>query len=157
VVSATLGAMVVFVAAKSSLGPALRTRAGPFLDRLAKGFEDDAFHYLLFLRLVPAFPFFIVNLVMGLTPMRTTVFALVSQLGMLPGTIVYVNAGTQLGRIESLQGILSPALIGSFVLLGIFPLLAKRVVGAVQARRNVRRDGGTRSEAPVSRPESDSL
>ena len=72
---------------------------------------------------------------MGLTPMRTLTFALVSQLGMLPGTIVFVNAGTQLARIDSLQGILSPALIGSFVLLGIFPFVARRIVDVVKARR----------------------
>ena len=78
---------------------------------------------------------------MGLTPMRTLTFALVSQVGMLPGTVVYVNAGTQLARIESLQGILSPALIGSFVLLGVFPLVAKWIVGAVKARRDARRGG----------------
>ena len=97
--------------------------------------ERDGAFYLFTMRLVPAFPFFVVNLVMGLTPMRTLTFALVSQLGMLPGTIVFVNAGTQLARIDSLQGILSPALIGSFVLLGIFPFVARRIVDAVKARR----------------------
>jgi uncharacterized membrane protein YdjX (TVP38/TMEM64 family) len=109
------------------------------------------------MRLVPVFPFFIVNLVMGLTPIRTLTFALVSQAGMLPGTIVYVNAGTQLGRIESLQGILSPALIGSFVLLGIFPLVAKWVVGAIQRRRQARRGDGTPSASPPSRSKDDPL
>ena len=99
------------------------------------GVERDGAFYLFTMRLVPAFPFFVINLVMGLTPMRTLTFAFVSQLGMLPGTIVYVNAGTQLGRIESLQGILSPMLIGSFVLLGVFPLVAKWIVGVVQGRR----------------------
>ena len=92
---------------------------------------------------MPAFPFFVINLVMGLTPMRTLTFALVSQLGMLPGTIVFVNAGTQLARIESLQGILSPTLIGSFVLLGVFPLIAKWIVGIVKARR----EGGKRESS----------
>ena len=84
---------------------------------------------------LPAFPFFVINLVMGLTPIRVGTFYWVSQLGMLAGTIVYVNAGTQLGQIDSLAGILSPALLGSFVLLGIFPLIAKRIVAAVQARK----------------------
>ena len=79
---------------------------------------------------------------MGLTPMRTLTFALVSQVGMLPGTIVFVNAGTQLARIESLQGILSPVLIGSFVLLGVFPLIAKWAVGFVKSRRRARHAGG---------------
>ena len=155
--ASTLGATVAFIVSRYILRDGIQRRYGDRLKTINAGVERDGGFYLFTMRLVPAFPFFIINLVMGLTPMRTTVFALVSQLGMLPGTIVYVNAGTQLGRIESLQGILSPALIGSFVLLGIFPLLAKWVVGAVQARRNARRDGGTRSEAPVSRPESDSL
>ena len=81
------------------------------------------------------FPFFIINLAMGLTSMRVLVFAFVSQAGMLPGTLVYVNAGTQLGEIESLAGILSPALWLSFVLLGVFPLVAKKIVDALRARR----------------------
>ena len=96
--------------------------------------EDGAF-YLLTLRLIPAFPFFLINLAMGLTAMRLVTFALVSQIGMLPGTIVYVNAGTQLAAIESTGDILSPALIGSFVLLGLFPLLAKAAVGWWKRRR----------------------
>jgi uncharacterized membrane protein YdjX (TVP38/TMEM64 family) len=86
--------------------------------------------------------------------MRTFTFAWVSQVGMLPGTVVYVNAGTQLGRIESLPGILSPTLIGSFVLLGVFPLLAKWVVAKVQERR---RGGAAQSGSTVSRSQDDSL
>jgi thioredoxin reductase len=84
---------------------------------------------------VPVFPFFIINLVMGLTPIKTRTFYWVSQIGMLAGTAVYVNAGTQLARLESLSGILSPGLLGSFALLGIFPLLAKKLVGLIQARK----------------------
>ena len=90
---------------------------------------------LFTLRLVPVFPFFIINLAMGLTSMRVLVFAFVSQAGMLPGTLVYVNAGTRLGELESLAGILSPALWLSFLLLGVFPLVAKKAVDALRARR----------------------
>jgi pyruvate/2-oxoglutarate dehydrogenase complex dihydrolipoamide dehydrogenase (E3) component len=96
--------------------------------------KDGAF-YLLTLRLIPVFPFFLINLAMGLTAMRLVPFALVSQIGMLPGTLVYVNAGTQLARIESTGDILSPGLLGSLLLLGLFPLLAKWLVGAFRKRR----------------------
>ena len=135
----------------------IQRRYGDRLRTINAGVERDGGFYLFTMRLVPAFPFFVINLVMGLTPMRTLTFAWVSQVGMLPGTIVYVNAGTQIGRIESLQGILSPVLIGSFVLLGIFPLLAKRVVRAMQRRRNAGRGDGTPPEPAPSRPADDSL
>ena len=141
--ASTLGATVAFIVSRYILRDGIQRRYGDRLKTINAGVERDGGFYLFTMRLVPAFPFFIINLVMGLTPMRTITFAWVSQLGMLPGTVVYVNAGTQLGRIESLQGILSPALIGSFVLLGVFPLLAKWVVGAVQARRQARRGEGT--------------
>ena len=141
--ASTLGATVAFIVSRYILRDGIQRRYGDRLKTINAGVERDGGFYLFTMRLVPAFPFFIINLVMGLTPMRTITFALVSQLGMLPGTIVYVNAGTQLGRIESLQGILSPALIGSFVLLGVFPLVAKWIVGAVKARRDARRRGGT--------------
>ena len=91
--------------------------------------------YLLTLRLIPAFPFFLINLAMGLTKMRLATFYIVSQIGMLLGTIVFVNAGTQLARIDSTRDILSPELIGSFILLGIFPLIAKWVIGLIKRRR----------------------
>lgn len=81
------------------------------------------------------FPFFIINLVMGLTPVRTAVYYIVSQVGMLPGTIVYVNAGTQIAKIESIKGILSPGLVLSFTLLGIFPLIVKKIVSVVRTRK----------------------
>ena len=141
--ASTLGATVAFIVSRYILRDGIQRRYGDRLKTINAGVERDGGFYLFTMRLVPAFPFFIINLVMGLTPMRTITFAWVSQLGMLPGTVVYVNAGTQLGRIESLQGILSPALIGSFVLLRVFPLLAKWVVGAVQARRQARRGEGT--------------
>jgi uncharacterized membrane protein YdjX (TVP38/TMEM64 family) len=94
---------------------------------------------------VPVFPFFVINLLMGLTPMRAWTFYWVSQLGMLAGTVVYVNAGTQLAGIDSLRGILSPALIGSFALLGIFPLIAKKIVDSIKAKKVYARWTGRRS------------
>ena len=90
--------------------------------------------YLFTLRLLPAVPFFVINLVMGLTPLRTVTFFWVSQLGMLPATLIYVNAGSELGKIQSIDDILSPQLIISFVLLGIFPLLVKKILAAIQAK-----------------------
>ena len=141
--ASTLGATVAFVVSRYILRDGIQRRYGDRLKTINAGVERDGGFYLFTMRLVPAFPFFVINLVMGLTPMRTLTFAWVSQVGMLPGTVVYVNAGTQLGRIESLQGILSPTLIGSFVLLGVFPLIAKWIVGAVKARRDARRGSGT--------------
>ena len=91
--------------------------------------------YLFTLRLVPVFPFFVINLVMGLTPIKTAVFYLVSQAGMLPGTLVFVNAGTQLAKLDSLSGILSPNIILSFALLGIFPIIAKRIVDYIRGQK----------------------
>ena len=133
--ASTIGATVAFIVSRYILRDGIQRRYGDRLHAINEGIARDGAFYLFTLRLVPAFPFFVINLVMGLTPMRILTFALVSQLGMLPGTIVFVNAGTQLARIESLQGILSPALIGSFVLLGVFPLLAKWIVNFVRARR----------------------
>ena len=133
--ASTIGATVAFIVSRYILRDGIQRRYGDRLNAINEGIERDGAFYLFTLRLVPAFPFFVINLVMGLTPMRVLAFALVSQLGMLPGTIVFVNAGTQLARIESLQGILSPALIGSFVLLGVFPLIAKWIVNVVKARR----------------------
>ena len=87
---------------------------------------------------MPIFPFFVINLLMGLTPIRLLTFYLVSQIGMLPATIVYVNAGTQLAKIDSLSAILSPALIISFALLGIFPLVAKMIINVVKKSQGAR-------------------
>ena len=141
--ASTLGATVAFIVSRYILRDGIQRRYGDRLKAINAGVERDGAFYLFTMRLVPVFPFFVINLVMGLTPIRTLTFAFVSQVGMLPATIVFVNAGTQLARIDSLQGILSPALIGSFVLLGIFPLIAKWVVGVVQARRQARRGDGT--------------
>ena len=133
--ASSIGATLAFLASRFLLRDWVQQRFGDRLKAINTGVKKDGGFYLFTLRLVPAFPFFIINLVMGLTPIRATTFYWVSQIGMLAGTIVYVNAGTQLGQIDSLAGILSPGLIGSFVLLGIFPLIAKRIVAAVQAKK----------------------
>jgi pyruvate/2-oxoglutarate dehydrogenase complex dihydrolipoamide dehydrogenase (E3) component len=117
------------------LRDSVQARLGARLAEIDKGVAKEGAFYLFTLRLVPLVPFFVINLLMGLTAMKTRTFYWVSQLGMLLGTIVYVNAGTQLAKIDSLKGILSPGLIGSFVLLGVFPLIAKKILDAIRARR----------------------
>ncbi|WP_127999544.1 FAD-dependent oxidoreductase [Piscinibacter defluvii] len=133
--ASSLGATLAFLVARHLLREPVRARFGARVAEIDRGIAKEGGFYLFTLRLVPLVPFFVINLVMGLTAMRTLTFYAVSQLGMLAGTLVYVNAGTQLARLDSPAGILSPALIGSFVLLGLFPLAAKRVVDAVRARR----------------------
>jgi pyruvate/2-oxoglutarate dehydrogenase complex dihydrolipoamide dehydrogenase (E3) component/uncharacterized membrane protein YdjX (TVP38/TMEM64 family) len=133
--ASSLGALLAFLAARYLLRDTIQARFGKALAPINEGVQKDGVFYLLTLRLVPVFPFWLINLLMGLTPMRAGRFYAVSQLGMLAGTAVYVNAGTQLGAIQSLGGILSPSLLGSFVLLGLFPLLAKAGVGWLAARK----------------------
>ena len=133
--AASVGATLAFLAARFVLGESVQAKFGSRLAEINKGVEKEGAFYLFTLRLVPLVPFFVINLVMGLTKMKTLTFYWVSQVGMLLGTAVYVNAGTQLAKIDSLKGILSPGLIGSFVLLGIFPLVAKKIVDAVKARK----------------------
>ena len=133
--ASSVGATLAFLVSRFVLRDSVQNKFGDKLAAVNQGISRDGAFYLFTLRLVPIFPFFMINLVMGLTPIRTTVFYAVSQLGMLPGTLVYVNAGTQLAQIESLKGILSPGLIFSFALLGIFPLIAKKVVAAIKSRR----------------------
>lgn len=133
--ASTIGATLAFVIARFLLRDSVQSRFGDRLKSINAGIEKDGAFYLFTLRLVPLFPFFVINLVMGLTPIKTWTFYWISQVGMLAGTIVYVNAGTQLAGLDSLSGILSPGLIGSFVLLGFFPLLAKKFVALVKVRR----------------------
>ena len=133
--ASSLGATLAFLASRFLFREAIQSRFGESLKAINAGVEKDGAFYLFTLRLVPAFPFFVINLVMGLTPIRTWAFYWVSQIGMLAGTVVYVNAGTQIARIESLRGILSPELIISFTLLGVFPLIAKWAVNAIKARK----------------------
>jgi pyruvate/2-oxoglutarate dehydrogenase complex dihydrolipoamide dehydrogenase (E3) component/uncharacterized membrane protein YdjX (TVP38/TMEM64 family) len=133
--ASTLGATLAFLAARFVLRDWVQGRFGDKLKAIDAGMEKEGGFYLFTLRLIPIFPFFVINLAMGLTSIRTGTFYWVSQIGMLAGTLVYVNAGTQLARIDSLKGILSPGLLLSFALLGIFPLIAKKIVAIVKARR----------------------
>ena len=133
--ASSIGATLAFLASRYVLRDSVQARFGARLAEIDKGVAKEGAFYLFTLRLVPLFPFFLINLLVGLTGMRAWTFYWVSQLGMLAGTVVYVNAGTQLARIESLRGILSPGLLGSFVLLGLFPLIAKKAVDAIKARQ----------------------
>ncbi|TAK60174.1 bifunctional TVP38/TMEM64 family protein/FAD-dependent oxidoreductase [Methylobacter sp.] len=133
--ASTIGATLAFLSARFLFRDQVKARFGDRLNVINKGVDKDGALYLFTLRLVPIFPFFVINLVTGLTNLNTKTFYWVSQVGMLAGTVVYVNAGTQLGKLESLSGILSPGLIGSFALLGIFPLLASKVVEAIKANK----------------------
>ncbi len=136
--ASSIGAALAFLVSRWLLRDLVQKRFGDSLRSANRGIERDGAFYLFTLRLVPAFPFFIINLVMGLTPLKTWTFYWVSQIGMLAGTLVYVNAGTQLGQLESLSGILSPGLIASFTLLGLFPLLARKTIASIKARRVLR-------------------
>lgn len=133
--ASTLGATLAFLMARFVLRDWVQTRFAARMLSINQGMERDGALYLFSLRLIPVVPFFIINLVMGLTTMRTWTYYWVSQLGMLAGGAVYVLAGTQLAQIQSLRDVLSPGLLGAFVLLGIFPLLARRVMDAVQRRK----------------------
>ncbi|HEU4532314.1 MAG TPA: FAD-dependent oxidoreductase, partial [Steroidobacteraceae bacterium] len=133
--ASAIGATIAMLAARFVLREWVQARFGARLQGVNRGVERDGAFYLFTLRLIPAVPYFLINLAMGLTPIRTWTFYWVSQVAMLPATILYVNAGTQLARLESLRGILSWQLIGAFVLLGVFPLAAKKAVGLFAARR----------------------
>jgi pyruvate/2-oxoglutarate dehydrogenase complex dihydrolipoamide dehydrogenase (E3) component/uncharacterized membrane protein YdjX (TVP38/TMEM64 family) len=133
--ASTIGATLAFLVARFILRDSIQAKFGDKLKSFNDGVAKDGAFYLFTLRLVPAFPFFLINVVMGLTPMRTWTFFWVSQVGMFLGTVVFVNAGTQLAEITSLKGILSPGLIGAFVLLGIFPIIAKKIIDGIKARK----------------------
>jgi uncharacterized membrane protein YdjX (TVP38/TMEM64 family) len=134
--SSTIGATLACAVSRYLLQDWVQAKFGDKLQKFNAGMEKEGGFYLFTLRLVPIFPFFIINLVMGLTKIRLKTYYWVSQLGMLPATIVYVNAGKELGKIDSLSGILSPGLILSFVLLGIFPIAAKKVLGKIRPQRS---------------------
>jgi pyruvate/2-oxoglutarate dehydrogenase complex dihydrolipoamide dehydrogenase (E3) component/uncharacterized membrane protein YdjX (TVP38/TMEM64 family) len=133
--ASSIGATLAFLVSRYLLQDTVQKRFGERLKAINEGIEREGAFYLFTLRLVPIFPFFLINLLMGLTTIRALTFYWVSQIGMFAGTLVYVNAGTQLGQLESLSGILSPSLLLSFVLLGVFPLIAKKIVDVVKARR----------------------
>lgn len=133
--ASTLGATLSFIFSRYLLRDWVQSKFSSNLKAINDGFKKDGDLYLLTLRLIPIFPFFVINLLMGLTKMPIKRYYLFSQLGMLPGTILYVNAGTQLSEIQSLQGILSPTVIGSLLLLGLFPLMTKFIVTKIQQRK----------------------
>ncbi len=133
--ASVIGASCAFLVSRHILKDAIQNKYGDRLRTINEGISKDGALYLFTLRMVPLFPFFVINLVMGLTPMRLRTYFIVSQIGMLPGTLVYVNAGTQLAKIDSVASILSPTLIASFVLLGIFPLISKKIIDAVKSRK----------------------
>jgi pyruvate/2-oxoglutarate dehydrogenase complex dihydrolipoamide dehydrogenase (E3) component/uncharacterized membrane protein YdjX (TVP38/TMEM64 family) len=133
--ASTIGATLAFLAARTALREQVRARFGHRTRAIEAGLARDGAFYLFTLRLIPVMPFFAVNLLMGLTPLPLRRFYLVSQVGMLAGTAAYVNAGTRLGEIESLSGILSPALLLSFALLGLFPWIARMFAKYLGRRR----------------------
>jgi pyruvate/2-oxoglutarate dehydrogenase complex dihydrolipoamide dehydrogenase (E3) component/uncharacterized membrane protein YdjX (TVP38/TMEM64 family) len=133
--ASSLGATLAFLASRFLLRDWVRARFGERLKTIDEGLAKEGAFYLFTLRLLPVVPFFLINLALGLSAMRVWTFYWVSQIGMLAGTLVYVNAGTQLARLESPRGILSWQLLGAFLLLGIFPLLAKKLVDTLKARR----------------------
>ena len=132
--ASTMGATLAMLASRYLLRDLVQARFGYKLSGLNQGIARDGAFYLFTLRLIPAMPFFVLNLLMGLTSMKAWTFVWVSQAGMLAATVVFVNAGTQLARIDSLKSVLSPALIGSFVLLGLLPLMVKQVLAIVRRR-----------------------
>ena len=133
--ASSIGATLAFLTSRYLLRNTIKQRFPERLAAIDAGVEKEGGFYLFTLRLVPIFPFFLINLLMGVTAIKARTFYWVSQLGMLAGTLVYVNAGTQLGRIDSLSGILSFNLIASFVLLGFFPLIAKSILNTLKKRR----------------------
>ena len=133
--ASTIGATLAFLGSRYVFRDWVQSKFGERLKAIDDGLAKDGAFYLFTLRLIPVFPFFVINLLMGLTRIRTWTFFWVSQLGMLAGTIVYVNAGTQISQVESTAGLLSPTLIGSFVLLALFPWAARGLLAVVNSRR----------------------
>ncbi|MFY0663732.1 MAG: TVP38/TMEM64 family protein [Natronospirillum sp.] len=132
--ASTIGATLAFLVARFLFQDSLQQRFPHQLDAINDGIRREGAFYLFTLRLVPLFPFFVINLLMGLTGLRVWTFYWVSQVGMLAGTAVYVNAGTQLAQIDSLSGIASPTLLLSFALIGVFPLVANKLVQWLKRR-----------------------
>lgn len=137
--ASSLGALLAFLVSRLLLHDAVQRRYGSRLAGFNDGLKKDGAFYLFTLRLIPVFPFFVVNLVMGLTPVRARTFYWVSQLGMLPATAVYVNAGTQLAQIDNARDVLSPGILASFALIGVFPWIARRMLAFWKQRKVYRR------------------
>jgi uncharacterized membrane protein YdjX (TVP38/TMEM64 family) len=135
--ASTVGATLACLVSRFVLRDWVQKKFGDKLQRINKGIQDEGAFYLFTLRLIPVFPFFVINLVMGLTKMSLWTFYWVSQVGMLPGTMVYINAGKELAEIDSLSGILSPGLLVSFAILGLFPLTVKKLMKWFRAKRGM--------------------
>lgn len=133
--ASTIGATIAFLTSRYLLGDWVENKFGQRLKNINEGIKRDGVFYLISIRLVPAFPFFVVNLLMGLTKMQVWKYFIASQIGMFAGTIVYVNAGTQLSQVDSVGGVFSISVIGSFVLLAIFPWIAKGIIGFFKNRK----------------------
>jgi uncharacterized membrane protein YdjX (TVP38/TMEM64 family) len=133
--ASSVGATLAFLIARSLLGEWVTRRFGQYLEPINRGFDTEGSFYLFSLRMVPVFPFFVVNLLMGLTRIGVAQFYVVSQIGMLAGTVVFVFAGTQLAEIHKLADVLSPGLMIALTLLGVFPLVAKRLLRLIAQRR----------------------
>jgi uncharacterized membrane protein YdjX (TVP38/TMEM64 family) len=132
--ASTIGATLACFVSRFVLRDWVQGKFGERLAVINQGIAAEGAFYLFTMRLIPAFPFFVINLVMGLTKMRLSTYYWVSQLGMLPGTVVYINAGRELAKIESVSGILSPTLIFSFILLGLFPITVKKLLAFYKSR-----------------------
>ncbi len=132
--ASSIGATLAFLVARFLVGESLQKKYGDKLEKFNEGVRREGAFYLFAMRLIPAFPFFLINILMALTTLRAITFYWVSQLGMLAGTVVYVNAGTQLAVIDSPAGIFSLPLIASFALLGIVPIVAKKIIGIIRKR-----------------------
>ncbi len=144
--ASTIGATLACFVSRYLLRDWVQKKFGDRLSAINEGIEKEGSFYLFTLRLIPMIPFFVINLLMGLTKMPLVTYYWVSQVGMLAGTIVYVNAGNELGKLESLSGILSPGLIISFVLLGVFPILTKKIVGFYKSRYQSKRVTATEKQ-----------
>ncbi|MEA3292818.1 MAG: TVP38/TMEM64 family protein [Pseudomonadota bacterium] len=135
-IASTIGATLAFLLSRYLFRGAVENKMGSRLRTVQENFDRDGAFYLFSLRLVPVFPFFAINLLMGLTPIRTGAYIVASWLGMLPATLVYVNAGTQLGRLESLRGILSPGILSALLLLAVFPYVAKYLLKLLKRKKS---------------------
>jgi uncharacterized membrane protein YdjX (TVP38/TMEM64 family) len=133
--ASTIGATLACLVSRFLLRDWIQNKFGDRVKKVNEGIEKEGAFYLFTLRLIPVFPFWLINLTMGLTTMSLFKFYWVSQIGMLPGTMVFVNAGKELAKIESLKGILSPGLIVSFALIGIFPIAVKKLIALYRSRK----------------------
>jgi uncharacterized membrane protein YdjX (TVP38/TMEM64 family) len=133
--ASTIGASLACLVSRFLLQDWVQSRYGDKLSSINEGIEKEGAFYLFTMRLIPAFPFFLINLALGLSKLPVRTFYWVSQLGMFPGTIVFVNAGKELGKLDSLSGILSPSLLLSFALLGILPLALKKALSFYKSKQ----------------------